>query len=125
MNRFLQFSVLLSTLLSGACMAAEATVCKSICAEEKRACRASAQHQTQMDGSSGFEMQESNRDARALGKLQGSPQDAKAAGQGDLRKRKLERDQACDSKAMACTRACSSPPAQPSSVVLRPKPQQE
>jgi hypothetical protein len=125
MNRFLQFPVLLSMLLSTACMAAEPSMCKSICAEEKQACRASARHQSDLDHNPGIEMTEGNRDARALGKLQDTPQEAKKRELSDFQKRKMEREQACDGKAMACSRACSRPPAQPSSVVLKPRPQQE
>lgn len=115
--------VLMSTLLSGACMAAEPTVCKSICAEEKRACRAGAQHKTQLDDSPLIDNAPTgHRDARALGPFQGTPQDAKAPVATEFRKRKMEREQACDSKALACARACASP--DPASVVLKPKTQQ-
>lgn len=110
MKTSLQFSVLLSMLLSAACMAAEPTVCQSICAAEKRECRADAHKKAKFDQHPVFENGEpGNRDARALGKLQGSPQDAKASQRSDFEKRRREREQVCDSKAMACARACSNP----------------
>lgn len=105
MKLFLLFSV----LLSGACMAAEPTVCKSICAEEKRECRAGAQRKTELDTQPSLAaMEESHRDARALGKYRGTPQETKAAEATEFRKRKMEREHACDSKAMACSRSCGS-----------------
>jgi hypothetical protein len=118
----LLLSVLMSTFLSGLCMAAEPTVCKSICAEEKRACRADAQRLTKLDDSPLFDNGPSGqRDARALGQYQGTPQDAKTRAASEFNKRKLEREQGCDSKAMVCTRACTTPA--PASVVLTPKTQ--
>lgn len=122
MKPSLQFSVLLSLFLSAACMAAEPSVCKSICAEEKRECRASAQHKTKLDHSPVVaNAQTGHRDARVLGQFQGTPQDAKSAERSDFQKRKGEREHGCDSKAMACSRACGS--AAPESIV-KPKTQQ-
>jgi hypothetical protein len=122
MKKPLLFSVLLSMLLSAACMAAEPTVCKSICAEEKRECRSSAHAKSQLDDSPVIQNAPSaNRDARALGQYQGTPQDAKTTVASEFRKRKMEREQACDGKAQACARACTSP--EPASVVLTPKTQ--
>lgn len=122
MKPSLQFSVLLSMLLSTACMAAEPSVCKSICAEQKRECRASAQHKTKLDHSLVAGHTETrHRDARALGKLQGTSQDAKAAEQSDFQKRRREREHSCDSKATTCSRACGS--VAPDSIV-KPKTQQ-
>jgi hypothetical protein len=122
MKTSLQLSILLSMLWSAACMAAEPSMCKSICAEEKRECRASAQSKTALDHNPIFVNPEtSNRDARALGKLQGTPQEAKANERGDFDKRKREREQACDSTAMSCSRACSSPAPE---AMVKPKTQQ-
>lgn len=116
------FSVLMSTLLSAACMAAEPTVCKAICAEEKRECRAEAHRKTQLDDSPIIDNAPTgHRDARALGQYQGTPQDAKTTVASEFRKRKMEREQACDSKARTCAKACTSP--EPASVVLKPKTQ--
>lgn len=112
----------MSTLLSGPCLAAEPTVCKSICTEEKRECRAGAVHKTQLDDSPLIDNAPTgNRDARALGQYQVTPQDARTTVASEFRKRKMEREQACDSKAQACARACTS--AEPASVVLTPKTQ--
>lgn len=122
MKLTLLISVLMGTLLSSACMAAEPTVCKSMCAEEKRECRAGALHKTQLDDSPLIENAPTgHRDARALGQYQGTPQENKTAVATEFRKRKMEREQACDSKALACSRACTS--AEPASVVLKPKTQ--
>lgn len=122
MKTSLHFSVLLSMLLSAACMAAEPSMCKSICAQEQRECRASARDKTDLDHNPVFANAETkNRDARALGKLQGTPQDARANELSDFDKRKREREQACDSTAMTCSRACSNPT--PESMV-KPKTQQ-
>jgi hypothetical protein len=122
MKTSLQFSVLLSMLLSAACMAAEPSMCKSICAEEKRECRSSARDKTELDHDPVFGNAETgHRDARALGKLQSTPQDAKANERSDFEKRRREREQVCDSKAMACSRACTSPA--PESMV-KPRTQQ-
>ena len=110
MKTSLQFSVLLSMLLPAACMAAEPTACQSICSAEKRECRADAHRKTKMDHDPFFANAETgNRDARVLGKLQGTPQDAHANQRSDFEKRQREREQACDSKAMVCSRACSNP----------------
>jgi len=122
MKLTLLVSVLMSTLLAGACMAAEPTACKSICVEEKRECRAGAQRKAELDDSPLIgSSPTSNRDARALGQYQGTPQDTKNAVASEFRKRKMEREQACDSEALACTRACTS--TAPASAVVTPKTQ--
>lgn len=122
MKTSLQFSVLLSMLLSAACMAAEPSMCQSICAQEQRECRSSARDKTELDHNPVFANAETkNRDARALGKLQGTPQDARANERSDFDKRRREREQACDATAMACSRACSHPA--PESMV-KPKTRQ-
>lgn len=123
MKLSLLFSVLMSSLLSAACMAAEPSVCKSICAEEKRECRISARDKSELDDSPVIANAPTrNRDARVLDRYQSTPQEAKTAVATEFHKRKAEREQACDSKALACARSCTS--ADPASVVLKPKTQQ-
>ncbi len=127
MTTSLRSSVLLSLLLSAACSAAEPTMCTSLCTAEKRQCRAAAEHQSQMDISSAFSTAEQHyREARTVGQFQNTPQDAKASARDDLRKRTGERDQACESAAATCAKACSipAPKATPSDVLVTPKTQQ-
>ncbi|MES2316782.1 MAG: hypothetical protein V4631_04740 [Pseudomonadota bacterium] len=125
MNRALRYSILLSVLLSAACVAAEPGVCKSICAEERRACRSEALRMTQLDEAPGLlEMPAGNRDTKALSKLQTTPQQAQGDRRSAFQKRRSEREGACDSKALSCTRSCSAAPDKPSDILLKPKTQQ-
>lgn len=114
-------TLLLCATLSPACMAAEPTVCKSLCATEKRECRAQAVNATLADADPVLAPQERNRDARALGKLEGKTAEGRMRERSDFQKRKMERDQACDEQQMRCARACNSPePESASSVLVKP-----
>jgi hypothetical protein len=109
MNKSLHCLLLASLMLPACVMAAESTVCTSICATEQRACRANAARLSSIDTGQPFASMQGSRDARALGKLQATPQQDKAAQQDEFRKRSREREDACASAAQSCTRACAAP----------------
>jgi hypothetical protein len=113
-------TLLLCATLSQVCLAAEPTVCKSLCATEKRECRAHAVNATLFDADPVLAPEERNRDARALGKLEGKTAEGRSREQSDFQKRKMERDHACDDQQMRCARACNSEPESASSVLVKP-----
>lgn len=122
MFKSLQVSVLLSMLLSTACSAAEPSVCKALCAEEKRACRADARRLSEMDADKPSGGALAHRDARVSARFQDTPQQEKAGVDDEFGKRKRERENACDSKAASCSRSCAAPA--PDSIMVKPKTQQ-
>ncbi len=123
---FLQSSLFLGVLVSAGASAADASMCTSLCSAEKRECRAGARHKTGLDLSPLAQDMKGSRDARALEKIQSTPAQNRSAERSEFDKRLAEREGECDSKAMACTRACATPtPAQSTrSVVLKPNTQQ-
>lgn len=112
--------------MSGAAIAADQSMCKSLCNAEKRECRVNAKHLTGLDLAPLLGDMKGSRDARALEKIQSTPGQARAEQRTEFKKRQQERDSACDSRAMACTRSCSVPaPADtPSDILLKPLKQQ-
>lgn len=122
MKPFAQLSLLLSVLLSASAIAAEASMCKSLCSAEKRECRANAKNLTGLDLSPLVQDMKASRDARALAKIQSTPGQARADQSTEFRKRQQERDSACDSRAMACSRSCAVPaPVETTSdIMLKP-----
>lgn len=126
MNRFLQLSLLLNVLVTASSIAADASMCKSLCNAEKRQCRVNAKKLTGLDHPLLVNDQKANRDARALANIQSTPGQARADERTESQKRQQERDSACDSRAMACTRSCTLPaPAETTSdIMLKPVKQQ-
>lgn len=120
MKHIVQCAILLCAMLGGACQAAEATVCKSICTQERRECRGQAELLTQTDTDPLYAPRATNRDARAFAEVRVNALEKPGS---DFQKRKMERYHACDDTSLRCSRACSSPPpaAEPASVVLKPK----
>ena len=115
-------TLLLCATLSQAGLAAEPSVCKSLCATEKRECRAQAVQSTLADADPMLVAEERNRDARTLAKLEGRTAGGRSREKNDFQKRKMERDHACDDAQMRCARACASPDPEPaSSVLVKPK----
>ena len=102
-----QLIVLLCALLSMPCRAAEPSVCKSICSEEKRECRKEALQKTELDSNPMFASVEPNRDARALAKLEGGSAESRGREKSEFQKRKSERASVCAATYMRCARACT------------------
>lgn len=125
MQRYVKLAVLLGVFFSAPGFATETSMCKSICSAEKRQCHANAIHTTGMDGRSPlFEMQDSGH-AKAMARIQNTPAELKADQRSDARKRQSERDSACESAALTCSRACFTPaPAKASEILLKPQTQQ-
>jgi hypothetical protein len=114
MSKTLVLSVLASLLVAAPCMAAEAGMCKSICSEQKRQCRAEASTRARVEVGTPSASMAASPHERARSRIEGTPQDAKAAQQSEYLKRRHEREDLCDSAAMACVRACTPPePATP------------
>jgi hypothetical protein len=108
MKLSVQFILALCALLSMPCSAAEPSVCKSLCSEDKRECRKEALQKTELDSNPMMSSVEPNRDARALAKLEGRSAAGRGREKSDFQKRKSERDGACDATYMRCARACTS-----------------
>ena len=81
-------------------------------------------HDSHTDGLESIAQMERGRDAKALSKLQSTPLEARRDMDSEFRKRKQERDSACESRALACSRTCAAPaPQSESSVLLKPQSQ--
>lgn len=113
------FGVVLGMMWTGACLAAEPSLCKSMCDADKRECRAHA-HTLAADHAEGLEMHERNpmaRDAQA----QVSTPASRALENAGTQSRRMGYAGACDDNYLRCTRACAAPAAtsaiQPSSAL--------
>jgi hypothetical protein len=108
---------------AGACVAAEPSLCKSLCDADKRECRAQA-HTLAADHAEGFlfDTPEKNpmaRDAQAQVPAQAS----RALENAGTQSRRVGFAGACDAKYLRCTRACAAPV--PASVIKPPSAQRD
>ncbi len=108
MNKFVQFSILLAALAAGACKADDAGLCKPMCAEEKRTCRADAVRMTKYETQPKYAEGQKNTMAREFSN--GAVRSNQAVGPEalDLERRKATRNGVCEDKYMSCTRACTN-----------------
>lgn len=108
MNKFVPLLIVLATLGSGACRANDAGLCKPVCAEEKRACRAAALKMIDHDAQSLTEWREKNPMAREFGK--GSVHINQPVGPAvrNQQERRMTRNAVCDDKFMTCSKACTA-----------------
>lgn len=107
MKTFVQLSIVLAALASGACKADEAGLCKPVCAEEKRVCRVEANKMIDVEAKSLTQWREKNPMAREFGS--GGVQSTQPQGPAarNVQDRKMTRNQVCEDKYMTCAKACS------------------
>jgi len=109
MNRIKLLAAVLGMSLGAAAFAAEPGVCKSMCANEKRECRADARSQTELDRDPLITTQTKNPFERANNTGQVASAAAQANERADSYRRVSERNGRCDATYLRCTRACDTP----------------
>ena len=113
-------AALLGMALSAAAHAAEPGLCKSMCASEKRECRADAQRLTELDRDVLITPESKNPFDRANNQGQVTPVATQARERADDYRRGSERKGRCDTAYLRCTRACdTSGHADADSVIVR------
>ena len=110
---------MLALLASGASKAAEAGLCKPVCAEEQRVCRNAAAKVRDDEAES--LMPNGERDRMARNFKDGSVVTNQPLGPAvrNAQDRRMARTRACDDRFMTCAKACSAPSAQ-SEVLTKP-----
>ena len=106
MNRLMCLCALFAAMASGAACAQDAGLCKPICAQEKRACRAEAVNLIDHETESLNAWKEKNPAAREFGAgavRTGQPVGAAANSAKD---RKMTRLGVCEDKYQTCASAC-------------------
>ncbi|MBW8897137.1 MAG: hypothetical protein JF619_03275 [Massilia sp.] len=109
MMQIKMFLALLGLSLSAACVAAEPGLCKSMCASEKKECRAKATLQTDFDRDPPIAPDNRNSHAYANSAGQVPTMEARAREQADTHRRATERNGQCDTAYLRCVRACDAP----------------
>lgn len=95
--------------LGAASVAAETSLCKSMCASEKKECRAKAKLQTDFDRDPLIAPDNRNSHAYANSAGQVPTTEARAREQADTYRRVTERNVQCDTVYLRCVRACDAP----------------
>ena len=120
MMRIKLLLALVALSLGAASMAAETSLCKSMCASEKQECRAKAKLQTDYDRDPLIAPDNRNSHAYANSAGQVPTTEARAREQADTYRRVTERNGQCDTVYLRCARACNVPAhGDTDSVVLR------
>jgi hypothetical protein len=97
---------LMGLVVTNAALADEPSLCKSMCASEKRECRASARDSAKDELSPLAEMPEKNPLARtAQGQVRRT--ESLALEDAGVTHRRIARAGACDDSYLRCTRACA------------------
>ena len=109
MNRVKLLLALFGMSLCASAMAAEPGICKSMCASEKKECRANARLQTDYDRDPLIAPDSKNAYARTNRDGQVPTMEARAREQDDTRRRVTERNGQCDTGYLRCVRACDAP----------------
>lgn len=117
MKRFTWLAIIVGTLWAGAAYAADAGLCKSMCSNEKRECRANVRELAAEDGKPFIDMPERNPMAREA-QTQVPSESERAIGNAGTQTRRLGKAAECDAAYLRCTRACAAPEA---SVLVKPK----
>jgi hypothetical protein len=115
---------LLGLSLGAASVAAEPNLCKSMCASEKKECRAKAKLQTDYDHDPLIAPDNRNSHAYANSAGQVPTTEARAREQADTYRRVTERNGQCDTVYLRCVRACDAPVhGDTDSVILKRRPE--
>ena len=101
--------MLLALLVSGACKADEAGLCKPVCAEEQRMCRNTAAKVRDHEGESLMSFGEKDRMARNFKDGHVVTNQPVGPSVRNAQERRMTRTRACDDQFMTCTKACSTP----------------
>ena len=109
MKRSSLLAMMLGVSWAGACLAAESSLCKSLCDADKRECRADA-HTLAAADAPFIEMPERNPLARGA-QAQLPTQASRALENAGTQSRRAGFAGACDDKYLRCTRACAAPAA--------------
>ncbi len=119
-----QGAMLLALLMaSGACSANDSASCQPGCADDKRECRALAQHESKRENGPLEIMNEKLPHIVGAGDARGRSIEVRARERQGFENRRMERTRACDDKYMKCVSNCSGKEVEPDagSVVLKPK----
>jgi hypothetical protein len=108
------FPALLSALLAAsASHAQDAGFCQSMCASERKECRAQAAEKAGYDSAPPLQIEDSNPHAQAAARRAGQPAEVRAAEKSSFQRALEERGARCDTRFRQCTRGCG-PAAAPS-----------
>jgi hypothetical protein len=116
MKRLTLLLIMMGPLWAGVAHAADAGLCKSMCAAEKRECRAQVRELAAEDGKPLLEMAERNPMARAAQEQVPAPAGL-AIDNAGTQTRRIDKAGKCDDSYLRCTRACAAPP---ESILVKP-----
>lgn len=109
MNKFVQLFIVLAVLASGASKAEEVGLCKPLCVEEKRVCRAASLKMIDHEKQGSFiERPEKNQMAREFGPGSGRNQAPAGPAARDEQNRRMARNSVCDDKFQTCAKGCTA-----------------
>ncbi len=110
MKTVVKLSVTLALLVSGACQADEASLCKPMCSEEKRVCRSAAAQLKDEKAHSLMRIREEDRMARNF--VDGAVKTNQPLGPEvrNAHERRMTRTRACDDQFTTCSKACAVAP---------------
>ena len=109
MNQMKLLLALLGMSVCAAGVAAEQSMCKSMCTSEKRECWAKAKLQTDLDRDPLIAPNNKNPYAHTNSEGPVPTLDAQAREQADTHRRVTERNGQCDTAYLRCVRACEAP----------------
>ena len=118
MRRLALLFIVLGLAGSGVSHAEEANLCSSLCASQKKECRANALEATENDTSPLIEIEDKNPYARAAARGQVVAEVTRSTERANFQKRKQERFSACETRFQQCSRGCA--PSDSSVVLKRP-----
>ncbi len=117
MNKLVKLSLLFAMLASGVCRG-EQSICKPMCTEEKRSCRAEAA--TLHDHQAESLKRDKNPNARDYGNSNTLTAQMVGAVAHSSQERKLTRLSVCDDKYKVCAKACVVQEPVKSDVLVKP-----
>jgi hypothetical protein len=121
MQRASWIVALAGLLLSGASMAVEPGICKSMCDTERSSCKAKAEERAseERDGPIVIEPRQRNELARTAEKTQGEMHAVTANNAAGVQGRRVRLRSACEDTYARCTRGCASEAAPVSPVFVK------
>ena len=124
MTRFALSMTLLCLALPGAVRAADASMCSSMCTQQKQECKAKVPRRVEIDRIALIPPEEKNPLARSATRAPVVDPDERSRERADIAKHTAERAGMCDDSYLRCTRACASPgrATGESEVIIRRKP---
>ena len=116
MNKFVKLSVMLALLASGACKADDSGLCKPLCDQEQRKCRAAATNLVDQETESLMAPRSGDAAVRYFGDVSAHASNPAGPDVRNAQDRRMRRTRACDERFAVCRKACSAET--PSSDVL-------